>query len=381
MQKKLFVWLTLLALCVSMVAGCGGKTSSQTEDISPAEETSAAVTEEPTDPETAEESANPRVFTDSCGREVEIPQIIESVAVSGPLAQIVLFALCPEKLAGLATAWNEEAALYLDTEYYNLPVLGQLYGGKGELNLEELLKSDAQLVIDIGESKDSIAADMDELQAQTGLPCLHIDAYTATMGDTYRLLGELLKLPEEAAVLADYCDRIYHQTLTLSEGLGEDKVSLLYCLGDEGLNVIAQGSYHSEVLDLLGDNLAVVDEPSSKGTGNETDLEQLLLWNPEVILFAPDSVYDSVGDDPLWQSLDAIASGRYYKVPFGPYNWLGFPPSVQRYLGMLWLGTLLYPDRVDYDLYEAVAEYYKLFYHCELSQAQYDALMQDALPQ
>ena len=379
MQKKLFVWLTLLALCVSMVAGCGGKTVSQTEEVTPAEETSAAA--DNTAAETAEESAGPRIFTDSCGREVEIPQAIESVAVSGPLGQIVLFALCPEKLAGLATAWNEEAALYLDSEYYNLPVLGQLYGGKGELNLEELLKSGAQLVIDIGESKDSIAADMDELQAQAGLPCLHIDAYTATMGDTYRLLGELLRLPEEAAALADYCDRIYRQALTLSEGLGEDKVSLLYCLGDEGLNVIAQGSYHSEVLDLLGDNLAVVDEPSSKGTGNETDLEQLLLWNPEVILFAPDSVYDSVGDDPLWQSLDAIASGRYYKVPFGPYNWLGFPPSVQRYLGMLWLGALLYPDRVDYDLYEAVAEYYELFYHCELSEARYDALMQDALPQ
>lgn len=52
-----------------------------------------------------------------------------------------------------------------------------------------------------------------------------------------------------------------------------DKVNLLYITGDEGLNVIAQGSFHAEVIDLLSNNLAVVDEPSSKGTGNEVDME------------------------------------------------------------------------------------------------------------
>ena len=39
-------------------------------------------------------------------------------------------------------------------------------------------------------------------------------------------------------------------------------------------------------------------------------MEQLMLWNPDVILFAPDSVYASVGDDPLWQSLTAIQNGN-----------------------------------------------------------------------
>ena len=79
-------------------------------------------------------------------------------------------------------------------------------------------------------------------------------------------------------------------------------------------------------------------------------MEQLMLWNPDVILFAPDSVYASVGDDPLWQSLTAIQNGSYYEAPMGPYNWMGFPPSVQRYLGMLWMAKLLYPDAADYDL-------------------------------
>lgn len=66
----------------------------------------------------------------------------------------------------------------------------------------------------------------------------------------------------------------------------------------------------------MTNNLAVVDEPSSKGSGNEIDMWQLLLWNSEVFLFAPDSVYDMVGQDPLWQQMQAIADQKYYKVQY-----------------------------------------------------------------
>ena len=57
----------------------------------------------------------------------------------------------------------------------------------------------------------------------------------------------------------------------------------------------------------------------------------------------------------------------------GPYNWMGFPPSVQRYLGMLWMAKLLYPDAADYDLQAEVTEYFDLFYHCALTGEQYEA--------
>ena len=157
-----------------------------------------------------------------------------------------------------------------------------------------------------------------------------------------------------------------------------EKVDLLYVTG-EGLNVIAKDSYHSELIDLLANNLAVVDEPSSKGTGNEVDMEQIMTWNPDYIIFEPNGVYDTVVDDPNWQTVTAIANGNYYEAPMGPYNWMGFPPSVQRLLGMMWMAKVLYPEAADYDLYEEVAEYYKLFYHCELTEAQYDALVANSI--
>ena len=321
----------------------------------------------PIEPEETE-----RAFTDSLGREVTFSAEIEKVAVSGPLAQLVVFSLCSDKVVGIAAAWDDSAKEFLDEKYYDLPVLGQLYGGKGDLNPESLLQSGAEVVIDIGESKDGMADDLNRLQEQTGIPFVHISAAIETMGDAYRQLGELLDMQTEAEVLAVYCEDTYARIYNLAEGM--EKVRALYVLGDAGQNVIAKNSYHSQVFDLLCDNLAVVEEPSAKGTGNEVGLEQILLWDPDYIVFAPNSVYGEVGNDPIWQTLSAVQNGKYCEVPSGPDNWMGFPPGVQRYLGMLWLGKVLYGDAAEYDLYAEAATFYRLFYHCELTQEQFDFL-------
>lgn len=146
MKKKMLAILLGLAMILSLAAVCSAEEKAVTGPI--------------------DENATV-IFTDSVGREVEVPANITRVAISGPLAQIVIFALAPDKLVGIATNWSAEAEQYLATEYYNLPLLGQLYGGKGELNLEELLAVDPQVVIDVGEPKSTIAEDLDALQEQT----------------------------------------------------------------------------------------------------------------------------------------------------------------------------------------------------------------------
>ena len=355
MKAKKWLAMLLAVVMVLSLAACGTQSSPQTDDTT-------------------------RVFTDSVGREVEVPAQIDKVALSGPMAQIVLFALCPDKLVGVSNAWSTEAEQYLDEKYFTMPEIGQLYGGKGELNPETLLQSGAQIVIDVGEPKGSIAEDLDALQEQTGIPFVHITATTETTGDAYRMLGDLLNMKDEAETLAAYCEKVYDRTVSIAGSV--EKANVLYVTGDMGQNVIAAGSYHAEILDLLTNNLAVVDEPSSKGTGNEVSMEQILTWDPDVVIFAPESIYDTVADDAAWQSVTAIKNGAYYEVPFVPYNWMGFPPSVQRYLGMMWLSKVLYPDATaEYDLFSDVQEYYKLFYHCDLTQAQYDALVANSLGQ
>jgi len=351
-MKKLTVLLLILSL---LLCGCG---PSQDESLQPT-----------------------GAFVDSTGRAVALPPVVETIAVSGPLSQIYILPLAGDKLVGVSNAYTEDAAPYLPSYIWEKTEIGQLYGGKGEMDLEALLAADPDVVIDIGEPKKTTADDLAALTEQTGIPFIHIDATVATAGDAYRTLGKLLNRQEKAEELASWCEKTYAMMTDMMERIDADNArkSLLYCLGDKGVNVIAEGSFHAETINMMGNNLAVLEEVVSSGAGNEVDLEQILVWNPDVILFAPDSCYEEIAGSAQWQSIDAVREGRFYRTPTGPYGWLSSPPAVQRYLGMLWLGQLLYPEYTEYDLQEEVTAYYKLFYGCDLTDAMYWNLMADAL--
>lgn len=321
-------------------------------------------------------------FVDSTGRAVPVPPVIEKIAITGPLSQVYILPLAGDMLVGVSNAYAEDAAQYLPSYIFEKTEIGQLYGGKGEMDLEALLAAAPDIVIDIGEPKSTMAEDLTALTEQTGIPFIHIDATVATAPEAYRTLGKLLGREEKAEELALWCETTHANMTAMMEKVDADgaRKSLLYCLGDKGVNVIAEGSFHAETVNMMSNNLAVVEEVVSSGAGNEVDLEQILVWDPEVIIFAPDSCYDTIATAQEWQSVQAVAQGTYYETPYGPYGWLSSPPSVQRYLGMLWLGQLLYPDYVEYDLQEEVTAYYKLFYDCELTDEMYRDLLVNALP-
>ena len=162
------------------------------------------------------------------------------------------------------------------------------------------------------------------------------------------------------------------------EAVGENKVNALYVTGEDGLNVLANDSYHAEMLDMLVNNVAVVEDPSSKGLGNAVSMEQIAVWNPDFVIFAPGSIYSTVTQNEAWSQISAIQSGNYVETPEGPHNWMGTPPAVQRYLGMIWLTAILYPEYCDFDVEAEILEYYRLFYGCNLTEAQYETLTANA---
>ena len=351
MKKRLFSMLLVFAL---LLAGC-------------------AATEEP----------RPTMgVIDDCPRGVKMYADTATIAVTGPLTQIYVLPLAGDMLVGVCNEFSDDAAKYLPEYLFEKTEIGQLYGGKGEMDLEALLAAAPDVVIDIGEPKESLAGDMDTLTEQTGIPFYHIHATVKTAPDAYRKLGSILNREEKAEELALWLENTYAMMEELMARVDADgaRKSVLYCLGDKGTNVIAQGSFHAETINMMADNAAVIEDVVSKGTGNEVDLEQILLWNPDVLLFAPDSCYGEIAGSEQWQSVPAVASGQYFKTPEGPYGWLSSPPGVQRYLGMLWLGELLYPEYTEYDLQEEVTAYYRMFYGCELTDQMYQDLIRDALP-
>ncbi len=345
--KKLIAIAVVVTLAFSVTA-CGGK---------------APVQEEPPQDQA-------RIFMDSLGREVEIPAEINTVSPTGPLSQAVLYTACPDKLVGLAVDFTDEAKRILDEKYWNMPIFGQFYGKNANLNLEAIIAENPDVIVDIGQVKKTSMEDLNGLQEQLNMPVVFIDAATMdTLPEMYLKLGELLGNEEEMRVLSDYCEDVLDKADAVRASLSEDElVTVYHASGDVGLHTNARGSFHGEILDKAGAiNVADVDIATT-GTSSEVSMEQLILWNPQIIVTDRPDLYEMITTDKTWGTLDAVKNGRVYKIPSAPYNLLGNPPAVNRILGTLWIGSLAYPKQYGIDMTAELQKFYKLFYHIELDQ-------------
>ena len=323
------------------------------------------------------EEATERVFTDSCGREVTIPAEITKVCPSGAVATMFLSVFAPDEMFSVNSAISDSTAAFLPERIATLPATGQFYGSKASLNMEQILALDPDVIIDLGDYKDGIREDMDALQEQLGIPVIFIESDLEHMAAAFRSLGEIFGRKEKGDELASFVEETLRMAAENSAKLtDETRRSVMYATGSAGLNVFADGSTHAQVISLIGANNAVVLEKwSNKGTGDSVNMEQILLTDPDVIVFASGSIYDTVGTDEAWLQLDAVKEGSYYEVPSTPYNWMANPPSMNMLLGVWWLGNLVYPDLYNYNMVEKAQEIYKLFWNYDLSTAEAEALL------
>lgn len=318
-------------------------------------------------------------FTDSAGRQVQIPTDVERIVGTGPLAQQVLLTIDPQKLVGLSNKLTSDQAKYLGQDYASLPVFGQLYGG--DLNKEALASANPQLIIDIGETKSGNVDDLNKLQDELGVPVIFIAADTDDFASTYKTLGQVLGDTARGDTLSDYCAQTYKKIQDGMAKIPEDqRVKVLYCTGDSGTNVLGQGGYQAQAIDMICNNVAVIDNVSSKGTGNQVSLEQIANWKPDMILFTTGSMYSNAATADVWSTMKAVQNGAYYEIPDAPYNWVSNPPSINRYMGIQWLARICYPTVFTDDLYTTTSAYYKMFYNYDLSQADFDQLAAHAKP-
>lgn len=354
-MKKAIVSVISVGMIFSMLfSGCASKNSASSS--SAAKET--------------------RIFTDSVGREVEVPKDIKSVAPSGPLAQIVLYTAAPDKLAGIASDFSDDAKQYIDQKYWSLPKFGQFYGKNASLNMEALEAAAPDVIIDIGETKDSEKGDMDNLQSQLGIPTVFIAATLDTMDSAYTMLGDLLGNTDRASLLADYCKKTVANADAIAKTITDDKKVKVYeATGTDGLSTNAAGSIHADVIPRIGAANVVDVQTTSSGSGTKVSLEQIMKWNPDVILVDSQALYTTVTTDSSWKQLNAVKNGKVYRIPSVPYSIIGNPPSINRMIGIDWLGNLLYPDQYKLDTKTEIKNFYKLFYSIDLTDDQYNKIV------
>ncbi|SPF31919.1 Periplasmic binding family protein [Candidatus Desulfosporosinus infrequens] len=374
-KRAVFKGLAIL-LCLGMtpllLTGCGSQATSTTPVTSPTTGNSS--------------QATTRVITDMAGRQVTIPTKINTVYCAVPTAEPMVYSLAPEKLAAWVNAPSDDVKKYLSDRAKNLPVLGGWMGEKSTANLEEIAKLAPDLIVfmtttGVNNNPGQIA---DSITNQTKRPVIVMESRLADTAKVYRLMGDILGVPDRAETLASYCEKKMKEVSDVVAKIPQDKlVSVYYAEGTSGLATDPSGSDHTEVLDFVkGKNVADVQAKGGQGMTN-VSMEQVLSWNPDVVLVSSNSggvkAYNSILNDTSWGKVNAVKNKKVYLTPTLPFGWYDRPPNIMRVIGSEWLGSELYPDYVKVDLRQETKDFFSLFLGQKLTDEQVAELLKHAV--
>jgi iron complex transport system substrate-binding protein len=315
--------------------------------------------------------ASQAAIVDATGREIRPPARVERVYAAGPPAGLLVFAIAPDKLVGWTRAMRPNEAAFFPDRYAQLPELGRLTGRGNTANVEVVLNAGAQLIVDVGSTGASLASLAAQVQAQTNIPYALFDGRIESTPATLRALGRLMGNEREAERLAAWYENELNQSKRRVARAAYHPL-VYYGRGVSGLQSGGRGSINVEVLDFLGARNAAAEARAGLAT---VPFEQVMLWDPEVILTTDPNYWRAVWTDPRWRAVKAVAAKRVYLSPHLPFGWFDFPPGANRLLGIWWAGKLLYPQAFDIDLRAKVAEFHRRFYHRDPTAAQLDALL------
>ncbi|MFZ4531462.1 MAG: iron ABC transporter substrate-binding protein [Alsobacter sp.] len=312
--------------------------------------------------------AQEAAIRDSAGRLVPVPAAVARVFPAGPPAAILLYTLAPDLLLGWPRANRPDERAYLLPDVGARPEVGRLTGRGNTANLEVVLQLKPDLILDVGSTAATYVSLADRVQEQTGIPYALLDGRLDAAAQTYRKLGQLVRREREGAELAA-------QTAAILTTVGDRVASVpterrprtYYARGPRGLETGLAGSINVESIEIMGARNVAGERRGGLAT---VSLEQVLAWDPEVIVAIDLDFVATVRSDPAWASVAAVRNGRVHLAPKLPFGWVDFPPSVNRLLGLWWLGKVLYGDLFPEDLATIARDFHARFYHLPITAGQ-----------
>lgn len=371
-HRQLLALLICLVMSVSLLTGYS-ETKAATEEQAQSGEQDAT-----------QETAETREITDMAGRKVTVPaaENIESVFSAGPVAAIFLYMVAPDKLLGWNYELNDvEKSIILD-KYQDLPNFGM----GDAVNYEAVIAANPTIAINSGKINDAMVSDCDALSESLGIPVVAVDNELNNSAEAFRFMGELLGVEDHAEELAQYAEQVFTDINVLSDIPEEKKVSVYFGNGEDSLETAPRGSQHAQILDAIN-AVNVADLELGDGSRVQISAEQLLAWNPDVIVVNGEPKADKSGNsaaedilsNPDYASLKAVQDQKVYGTPNAPFSWVDRPAGPNRLIGMRWFSALIYPEYIKCDINEEIHKFFDLFYHVDLSDEQLENVLKGTL--
>ena len=371
-HRQLLALLICLVMSVSLLTGYS-ETKAATEEQAQSGEQDAT-----------QETAETREITDMAGRKVTVPtaENIESVFSAGPVAAIFLYMVVPDKLLGWNYELNDvEKSIILD-KYQDLPNFGM----GDAVNYEAVIAANPTIAINSGKINDTMVSDCDALSESLGIPVVAVDNELNNSAEAFRFMGELLGVEDHAEELAQYAEQVFTDINALSDIPEEKKVSVYFGNGEDSLETAPRGSQHAQIFDVIN-AVNVADLELGDGSRVQISAEQLLAWDPDVIVVNGEPKADKSGSsaaedilsNPDYASLKAVQDQKVYGTPNAPFSWVDRPAGPNRLIGMRWFSALIYPEYIKCDINEEIHKFFDLFYHVDLSDEQLENVLKGTL--
>lgn len=383
--KKILPAVMALTLAAGSITGCSAssaKTETAKESMQSQAETKTA--EQSTQAEKTSEAADAageREITDMAGRTVVVPDEIETVFSSSTVTAIFMYTLAPDKLLGWNYELNELEKSIILEEYHDLPNFGM----GDSINYEAVIAADPTIAVNVGTINDKMISDCDKLSKSLGVPVVAVDGDLSASAEAYRFMGELLGEEEQAEKLASYAEKTFAD-IEKMEVPEDKKVRIYYGNGEDSLETAPAGSAHGQIIDMVN-AVNVADLEMGEGSRVQISAEQLLAWDPDVIVVNGEPKADMSGAsaaetilaNPDYASLKAVQNQQVYGTPNAPFSWMDRPMGPNRIVGIRWLSGLIYPEYLNYNVDEEVKEFFDLFYHVQLTDEQLENIYSGAV--
>lgn len=300
------------------------------------------------------------------------PEAIQRVVSAGAPADMLLLAVAPEKLVGFSSFdFSHQAAVPFHHDILALPKLGRLAGRASTLSLEALLALKPDLVVDCGNADETWLSQARQVNAQTHVPWLLINGELRQTPAQLQAAGAALGTATRASAQAALARRFIDDADAFSHSPAA-KLRFYAARGARGLETGLQGSLHTEAPELLGlHNVAQI--PGRHGL-TQVSMENLLSWQPDIILVQDAVTAQYLREDPVWQGVKAVAEQRILFLSGLPFGWLDAPPGINRLLGLRRLHAWLDPQ-IETHFKTDMQRYAELFWHTSLSDAQFQKLV------
>lgn len=301
--------------------------------------------------------------TDAIGRQVTVTQKPQRIVSGYYINTSALIALgLEDRVVGIEAKADKRNIYALAA-----PKLAELpnVGSVKQFDLEGTLALKPDLVILPKKLKD-FGKNFNEV----GIKVLFVNPEsTEEMKETLRNIGLLCGVSERAEELLKYIDEKQQSVERLIAGAKDYGTLTAYLAGNSSyLKTAGENMYQNELLTKAGLMNAAAD--ISENYWAEISYEQLIVYNPDVIIVSADAEYsveDLMADENL-ASVEAVKDGRVYALPSEIEAWDSPVPGA--FLGSLWLSSRLYPEAYPFDSFIRDAkDFYGRFYGFDVTEA------------